>query len=326
MNIYMTCIAKEWFIVVVTGFLFFECSDNLPKSMIDVEGGNDRIGNVVISDSMFAFDDVVGRTYTISLSQDLEPKKIVQIALKSENSALLVSSDVINFTNATGKDSQTITVARANGASETIMADIIGVISHTIALSADSDPNITTFQGDSIIRITVRSTAPVVDSDNDGLIEIKNTIMLSNMRYNLAGTSYKKLIMQTIGNSKGCPLNGCYGYELTDHIDINNNNRIDMQTKTIRGKRYMVIDTTIDRSWVPIGDNLTDNDESRFTVIFEGNNYTIANLWVNVALPSAGLFGVTGKKVTIRNVGIISGSIHLSSSSSGGLVGDSRGI
>ena len=88
-------------------------------------------------------------------------------------------------------------------------------------------------------------------------------------------------------------------------------------------KQVTVIDTGTgkDTSWVPIGDSTTE-----FTGIFEGNNHTIANLWVNGSFKRAGLFGETDGTVEIRNVGIISGSVHSSSSSrSGGLVGFSGG-
>ena len=98
---------------------------------------------------------------------------------------------------------------------------------------------------------------------------------------------------------------------------------------TDAGEQITVIDTTADTSWVPVGDNSTDNDTTRFTGIFEGNNHTIANFWVNVSSSSrvyAGLFGVTGGTVVIRNVGVVSGAIHAFSSThsiSGGLVGHS---
>ena len=177
---------------------------------------------------------------------------------------------------------------------------------------------------------------PVADSDGDGLIEIKDAMMLNNMRYNLAGTSYKTSA-DDAGDASGCPASGCNGYELSANIDLlslldaNNNGNIDTTTVSVAGKTHTVIDISKDTSWVPIGDNSTGSVASRFRGIFEGNNHTIANLWVNVSSSSgnayAGLFGfVSGTSAEIRNLGIISGSIHSSSSSfsrSGGLVGSS---
>ncbi len=167
------------------------------------------------------------------------------------------------------------------------------------------------------------------------------------------------------GDSSGCPLvdpddpttRRCKGYELAVDIDLLNfldtgggdagkaNGMIDTIMIGIDtnadgdttdnsmtdgfDKQVTVIDTGTgkDTSWMPIGDNLTVNDESRFTGIFEGNNHTIANLWVNGSFNRAGLFGVIAGTVEIRNVGVISGSVHSSSINpySGSLVGTSVG-
>ena len=197
----------------------------------------------------------------------------------------------------------------------------------------------------------------LADSDHDGLIEIKNATMLNNIRYNLAGTSYKTSARDA-GNTDGCPAvvngsGGCNGYELMADIDLlslldtNGNGSIDTTMEGIdknadgdttdTGEQIIVIDTKTgqDTSWVPIGDNSARTNTSRFTSTFEGNNHTIANLWVNITSSAAsdiyaGLFGVTGGVAIIRNVGVISGSIHssvhsndksASSPYSGGLVG-----
>ena len=170
------------------------------------------------------------------------------------------------------------------------------------------------------------------DHDGDGLIELYTAEMLNNMRHDLAGTSYKSSARAT-GNVDGCPNNMCNGYELTAHIDLlslldtNGNWSIDMKDEAVGGKTHEVIDTNQDTSWMPIGDI-----SAPFTGTFEGNNHTIANLWVNISSSQnnvyAGLFGVIGgTSVEIRNVGIILGSIYASSSdsisASGGLVGSS---
>ena len=51
------------------------------------------------------------------------------------------------------------------------------------------------------------------DNNGDGLIEIYSLAELHNMRYDLAGTSYKSGAA-AVGNSYGCPETGCRGYEL----------------------------------------------------------------------------------------------------------------
>ena len=181
------------------------------------------------------------------------------------------------------------------------------------------------------------------DHDGDGLIEIYTASMLNKIRHNLAGTSYKTSAGDA-GNDVGCPTSGCNGYELTAHIDLlslldaNGNGMIDTTMEGIdknadgdttdASEQITVIDTGAgkDTSWVPVG-SLT----APFTSTFEGNNHTIANLWVNISSQNnvyAGLFGVTGGMTIIRNIGVVSGSIHASSSISaasftvsGGLVG-----
>ncbi len=216
----------------------------------------------------------------------------------------------------------------------------------TCMLDAGGDgiPNSTDTDGDGI------PDSMDVDADGDGLIEIKTAEMLDNMRYDLAGTSYKTSATQTTGNTDGCPAvgsGGCNGYELTADIDLlslldaNGNGMIDTTMEGIDknadgdttdiGEQITVIDTTADTSWMPIGDNSTNDDITRFTGTFEGNNHTIANLWVNISSSAsnayAGLFGVTGGTVTIRNLEIIDGSIYSYSTGSnfnpvsGGLVG-----
>ncbi len=296
---------------------------------IHVANNDGGVGNVIISNNVLAFDDTAGETgatYTISLSHNPASGKTVKVNIRSRNSDLEVSPDIVTFTDSIGRNQKVVTVTRVNSASDMIMMDITGVISHTIATSGSYDPDITTFQGNRMINVTVNSTASIVDFDHDGLIDINDAMMLNNMRYNLAGTSYKTSETPTngSGNVKGCPTSGCNGYELTANIDLlslldaNKNGYID--TKIIIQARVIDTDMGKDISWMPIGDNLTNDDRSRFTGIFEGNNHTLENLWV-LGSVNAGLFGATGGiGAIIRNVGIISGSVS-SSYYSGSLVG-----
>ena len=58
-----------------------------------------------------------------------------------------------------------------------------------------------------------------VDDDNDGLIEIHTLEDLNNIRYNLAGTSYKASASDP-GNTDGAPSAGLKGYELARNLDF----------------------------------------------------------------------------------------------------------
>ncbi len=280
-------------------------------------------------------DGATGDTYTISASRPPSAGETIEVTLTSTNSSLVVSPTKVTFTS-TNASPQTVTVKRANDAADFIMTEITGAINHDIATGAE-------FAEFAMMESTVNVTVTlyIPDSDGDGLIEISSATMLNNMRYDLAGTSYKTLEGGATGNDAGCPASGCNGYELTANIDLlplldaNGSGMIDMMKKTVAGVMHTVIDVSKDTSWSPVGDGSTGDDASRFTGTFEGNGHTIANLWVNVTSSSgdayAGLFGATGEfgAVAIRNVGVVSGGVTSSSavdSLSGGLVGEASSL
>ncbi len=293
------------------------------------------LSNVKLSTPEVTFNDVdgaTGATYTILVSRPPSAGKTVEVTLTSANSLLVVSPTKVTFT-PTNASPQTITVKRANDANDIIMAEIIGEINHDIATGTSYDAEFTEFAMMKSM-VNVRVTPYIPDSDGDGLIEIWNATMLNNMRYDLAGTSYKTSATDP-GDSSGCPIGGCNGYELMVNIDLlplldaNTNGQIDTTTKTIANQVHTVIDVNKDTGWVPVGDNV-----NQFTGTFEGNGRTIANLWVNISSSGdahAGLFGRTGGTIAIRNVGVVSGSVFSSSSASafsysGGLVGQSTSL
>ena len=92
------------------------------------------------------------------------------------------------------------------------------------------------------------SIATVVDSNANGLIDLVTQEQLQNMRYNLAGTSYK-----TSASDVGAACEGgvCRGYELLANIALSTN-------------------------WQPIG-STSDSFRSRL----QGNGYSITNLDIN---------------------------------------------
>ena len=125
-------------------------------------------------------------------------------------------------------------------------------------------------------------TPTVVDQSGDGLIDIADANQLNNIRYNLAGTSYKTAAgYSAIG---GCPNNACKGYELTKDIDLSSFN---------------------DGTWDPIGSNSNGN---RFTAIFDGTNKTISNLRITGNNSNVGLFS-TMQDATISNLKLTNISI-----------------
>ncbi len=163
--------------------------------------------------------------------------------------------------------------------------------------------------------ITLKAVYQIVDADGDGLIEISTAEQLNNMRYNLAGTSWKTNASDA-GSSGGCPSTGCRGYELTADIDLGN---------TKWGTSASFVGTRVTAGWEPIGacsadSDCTDATDTPFTATFEGRGFVIRNLYINrpTNLNETGLFGAstgTLNQVALVNVAV-RGNIY-----TGGLVG-----
>ena len=176
-----------------------------------------------------------------------------------------------------------------------------------------------------------------IDSDNDGLIDINTLEELNNIRYNLEGTSYK-VSADGSGNSEGCPATGCFGYELMGNLDfeeaasyaaggINSDWRPDNADP----------DMATNAGWEPIGScnedtddtdvaRCGDADDTPFAAMFEGNGYTISNLYTR-GTGGVGLFGITAESAEIRNVGLIDNNSYSEGTRDrvGGLVGRNNG-
>ncbi len=134
------------------------------------------------------------------------------------------------------------------------------------------------------------------DRDSNGLIDISNMVQLNNIRYNLAGDSYKISDADT-GSNTGCPLTGCHGYELVNDIVL----------------KYPL--TSGIANWIPLGncgeDNKCGGDESAddqpFGSEFDGNNNTIKNLAVHNDTQHTGFFAVLSG--TVSDLVFKSGSV-----------------
>ena len=134
-----------------------------------------------------------------------------------------------------------------------------------------------------------------VDDDNDGLIEINSLEDLHNIRHNLAGTSYKTNDTDP-GSMNGAPGSGLNGYELTRDLDFND--------PTSYSSGMVNTAWTTGSGWLPIGDNSTGNDNTRFSGILEGNGHKITNLMISRDTLYVGLFGYIGTSGRVRNLGL----------------------
>ena len=149
------------------------------------------------------------------------------------------------------------------------------------------------------------------DKDGDGLIEIYDLEGLNEMRYQLDGSGHKTSASGT-KSTQGCPESGCIGYELMKDLDFN----ADASYLTTSNK----VTWTTASGWSPIG-----SDSNRFSGVFEGNGYTIANLYIDRNSNNLGLFAVTADTAQIQNIRLlnatIQGAIYV-----GSLVGSNVGL
>lgn len=120
------------------------------------------------------------------------------------------------------------------------------------------------------------------DIDDNGLIEINDLADLNEIRNALDGSSL-------YGSSDGCPSSGCIGFELTTDLNFDQNgdgvlNEYDPYWNNGAG-------------WQHIG-----TASAPFTAVFNGNNHTIHNVFINRPSESyASLFGRV-ENTTISNI------------------------
>ena len=121
----------------------------------------------------------------------------------------------------------------------------------------------------------------------------------------IAGTAYTVInSLGAAGSTTGTDLQGMNG-GLSGHYALGSN-----------------IDASATSGWnagagfVPIGSSAT-----AFTGTFDGLNNTVSGLTISLTTPNVGLFGYTGIGATIRNVGLVGGSVT-GGAGTGGLIGD----
>ena len=140
------------------------------------------------------------------------------------------------------------------------------------------------------------------DADSNGLIDIYTLEDLNNVRFNLAGTSWKTSLTDTVWRTGGCPASGCRGYELKTNLDFSGTKWASNYTGT----------DWVTSGWVAIGDCGADNDcnttiDNRpFAATFNGNGFEIRNLYINKSNQSnVGLFGYAGTSILIKSLGVV---------------------
>ena len=144
------------------------------------------------------------------------------------------------------------------------------------------------------------------DSDNDNLIEIAGHAQLHVIRYDLDGngspasggaTAYNTAFPNA-ASGMGCA-STCIGYELTANIDLDTDGDGNIGSDT--GDAY----NNAGAGWLPIGDF-----NNRYTGVFNGNGFTITNLYISRATTSyIGLFALLGIGARVESLGITAANV-----------------
>ena len=145
---------------------------------------------------------------------------------------------------------------------------------------------------------------------DDGLIEILNLEMFSNIRNNLAGTRYDDG-SDSLAGTRGCPTAGCNGYELMVDLDF--------------ALAASYASGTVNTTWCPVtltcigttqagfpGIGVASGDTGGFAGIFEGNGNSISNFYSRNTAGTGyiGLFRSTDSTAQIRSLGVINGNVY----------------
>ncbi len=251
----------------------------------------------------------------------------------------------------------TTTVSIAEGATAgmstiTIIDDAVDDDDETIILSAAASSlnaaslTLTIADNDDGPVIDPNCTTPAggdYDADDDGLIEVSCLGQLNAIRWDLdsdgvtnqefglrvnpqtghgsreKGSSFAAdyaAAFPGAATGMGCPQSGCKGYELTTDLDFdtNGNGRADAGDDYWNGGR----------GWWSIGAYSALGSRAHFSGVFEGNGYTIRNLYIN-GQPSFSTYGFfTSIDGVIRNLNME--SVHVSGYHRiGSLVAQNRG-
>ena len=176
-----------------------------------------------------------------------------------------------------------------------------------------------------------------VDDDNDGLIEVHNLDMLNNIRNNMDGTSYRTAFPGA-DNRKGAPeveTDDCKtatmdggksfylcGYELMRDLDFADEKSYAGNTINSAWRPNDKLDNTGNSTTPDMAKNLgfdrIGSDSigvtaipNFFRSIFEGNGYSISNLYQrNADSLYYGLFGRIDSGASIRNLGVVDVNLY----------------
>ena len=152
------------------------------------------------------------------------------------------------------------------------------------------------------------------DIDNDRYIEVSNLAQLDAIRHDRTGdgnpasggaAAYNAafpLRFAGAGGRMGCPNSGCTGYELTQSLDFDENG----------DGQITAADSTYwnnGEGWDPIASDTPSAQASRYQGDFNGNGFTINNMFINRAGDDIGLFGGIHTTTRIESLGVTNANI-----------------
>ena len=201
--------------------------------------------------------------------------------------------------------------------------------------------------------VPVNTLPNPIDADGNALIDINSLERLYNIRYNLdvgaAGDDgrYKESTQMADGAGILCGTDAatpCSGYELTRNLDFTDAGNYDSgEVNNDWRPNNSDPATATNAGWPPIGscnsdttdgDTVVcgDNDDTPFAARFEGNGYSISNLYTrntdDNSAAAIGLFGTIGDDAIIDTVGVVDAFVYGSDAAVdyvGALVGFSNG-
>ena len=242
----------------------------------------------------------VPATVTATVGDDLE----VRVAVTGRNT---LTTPITVTLALTGPTPGTKDVVLTAGIDPNATITFTGLMDGSYTLTATADPPVLNITGSPVNFMKI-----VVDSDGDGLIDINFLEDLDYIRHNPEGTSYKpgaSASAVTAGaptdtTGTACedlftPTNLC-GYELMRDLDFDDAGSY----RSGMVNSVWTNGTGPNGGWIPIGNNNTGNEATRFSAIFEGNGHTISHLRVARDPAFIGLFGYIGRAGLVRNLAL----------------------
>ena len=243
---------------------------------------------------------------------------------------------------------QTVSASEGSTAQQVAIMGLTADTDYTFTLAtqyADDDAG-NSKTGDSV-EVPTRTRNPI-DIDGDGLVDINSLERLDNMRYNLDlgedsdDGRYKESTQTAENAGLLCGDSGttpCTGYELTRSLNFADGGSYEGGSVNTEWRpNASDPDDATNAGWDPIGDCNTDTadgatlscgdaDDTPFAARFEGNGFTISNLYARNTTTNngsaIGLFGITAATATIRSLGVQGVALYSGSRSDrvGGIVG-----